>query len=158
MMYVRICRYISILMLFLLSPAGRVSAQTPEKLVSDIRSAAVDACVTVSYSLNARVDDVKIEDEGTVVAQDDLWCLKGESVHIYTASDGTWIMHLDSKEAMVEPKWTYADLEAFYKTLLSASSGNDVSIKVLSLTKSDKKPVSYFIPETGDDWIVTDLR
>ena len=67
-------------------------------------------------------------------------------------------MHLDSKEAMVEPKWTYADLEAFYKTLLSASSGNDVSIKVLSLTKSDKKPVSYFIPETGDDWIVTDLR
>ena len=150
--------YKTLLLLSLLFSVGKVSAQTPEKLVAEIRSAAEDACVTVSYSLNARVDNVRIQDEGTVVAQGDLWCLKGESVHIYTAEDGTWIMHLDSKEAMVEPKWTYADLEAFYKTLLSASSGNDVSVKVLSRTISDNKPASYFIPEAGDDWIVTDLR
>ena len=92
------------------------------------------------------------------MAQDDLWCLKGESVHVYTSDEGTWILHLDSKEAMIEPKWTYDDLEAFYKTLTLASSGNDISVKVLSRTSSDRKPASFFIPETDGDWIVTDLR
>ena len=145
-------------MLSLLFSAGKVSAQTPEKLVAEIKTAAEGSCITVSYSLEARVDDVKIKDEGTVVAQDDLWCLKGESVHVYTSDEGTWILHLDSKEAMIEPKWTYDDLEAFYKTLTLASSGNDISVKVLSRTSSDRKPVSFFIPETDGDWIVTDLR
>lgn len=148
----------NMLMLSLLFSAGRVSAQTPEKLVAEIKTAAEGSCITVSYSLEARVDNVKIEDEGTVVAQDDLWCLKGESVHVYTSDEGTWILHLDSKEAMIEPKWTYDDLEAFYKTLTLASSGNDISVKVLSRTSSDRKPASFFIPETDSDWIVTDLR
>ena len=154
----RILYIINLVLLSLLFPAGKVSAQTPEKLVAEIKAAAEDACITVSYSLEAKVDDVKIEDEGTVVAQDDLWCLKGESIQIYTAADGTWILHLDSKEAMIEPMWTYDDLEAFYRTLTMASSGNDITVKVLSKTSSEKKPVSYFVPETGDDWIVTDLR
>lgn len=148
----------NMLMLSLLFTTGRVSAQTPEKLVAEIKTAAEGSCITVSYSLEARVDNVKIEDEGTVVAQDDLWCLKGESVHVYTSDEGTWILHLDSKEAMIEPKWTYDDLEAFYKTLPLASSGNDISVKVLSRTSSDRKPASFFIPETDSDWIVTDLR
>ena len=154
----RIFCIMNMLMLSLLFSAGKVSAQTPEKLVAEIKAAAEGSCITVSYSLEAGVDNVKIEDEGTVVAQDDLWCLKGESVHVYTSDEGTWILHLDSKEAMIEPKWTYDDLEAFYKTLTLASSGNDISVKVLSRTSSDIKPASFFIPETDGDWIVTDLR
>ena len=151
-------KYISILTLSLLFSVVMVSAQTPEKLVAEIRTAAADASVTVSYVLDAKVDDVKITDEGTVVAQDDLWCLKGESVHVYTAPDGTWILHLESKEAMVEPKWTYDDLLAFYKTIVSAASGNGVSVKIVSKTESEKRPVAYFTPDLDDEWIVTDLR
>lgn len=136
---------------------GIASAQTPDRLVEEIRSAAEDACVTVVYSLDAKVDDARIEDEGVVVAQDDLWCLKGETVEIYTCEDGTWIMHPGLKEAMVEPKWTYDDLEAFCRSVMS-SSGNDVDLNVRTRTISEKKPVSYFVPESGPDWVVTDLR
>ena len=151
-------KYISILTLSLIFSVVMVSAQTPEKLVAEIRTAAADACVTVSYVFDAKVDDVKIADEGTVLAQDDLWCLKGEAVHVYTAPDGTWILHLESKEAMVEPKWTYDDLLAFYKTIVSATSGNGVSVKIVSKTESEKRPVAYFTPDLDDEWIVTDLR
>lgn len=142
----------------MLLQAYSMSAQTPEKLVAEIRAAAADACVTVSYVLDAKVDEVKIADEGIVVAQDDLWCLKGESIQVYTALDGTWILHLEAKEAMVEPKWTYDDLLAFYKTIVSASSGNGVSVKIVSKTESEKRPVASFTPDLNDEWIVTDLR
>lgn len=146
----------ALLSLFLLT--GTASAQTPDRLVAEIRTAAADACVTVSYSLDATVDEVRVADKGTVTAQDDLWCLKGKSVEIYTGPDCTWVLSKESKEAVVEPKWTYEDLEAFYKTLVKAGSGNNVSVKVLSKTMSEKKPASCFMPETGDDWVVTDLR
>lgn len=133
------------------------SAQTPEKLVSEIRAAAEDSCVTVRYSMTATVDDAVIEDSGTVVAQDDLWHLKGETIEIYTSGDGTWILHMQAKEAIVEPQWTYDDLEAFYRTLLS-SSGNVVNVRIYSKELSEKKPASSFVPVTGTDWVVTDLR
>lgn len=136
---------------------GNLSAQTSDSLIEEVRSAAKDACITLTYSLNAKVDDVSIEDKGTVVAQDDLWYLKGKTIEIYTCPDGTWILHPESKEAMIEPKWTYDDLESFYGTLVS-SSGNDVDVTILSRSRSEKKPVSFFIPETGQDWVVTDLR
>ena len=58
---------------------------------------------------------------------------------------------------MVEPRWTYDDLKTFYGTLIS-SSGNEMELKVTSKVISEKKPVSYFVPETGSDWVVTDLR
>lgn len=141
----------------MLLSATLASAQTPEKLVSEIRSAAEDSCVTVRYSMTATVDDAVIEDSGTVVAQDDLWHLKGETIEIYTSGDGTWILHSQAKEAIVEPQWTYGDLEAFYRTLLS-SSGNVVNVKISSKELSEKKPVSSFVPVTGPDWVVTDLR
>jgi len=137
--------------------AGNLSAQTSDSLIEEVRSAAKDACITLTYSLNAKVDDVSIEDKGTVVAQDDLWYLKGKTIEIYTCPDGTWILHPESKEAMIEPKWTYDDLESFYTRLVS-SSGNDVDVTILSRSRSEKKPVSFYIPETGQDWVVTDLR
>ena len=140
----------------LLVSAGFISAQTPDRLVAEIRSAAEDACVTVDYALTATVDGNRIEDRGTVVAQDDLWCLKGRMLEIYTCADGTWIMHVSSKEAMIEPKWTYDDLEAFYRTLLSSDA--DIDVKADSKSLSEKKPVSWFVPEPGQDWVVTDLR
>lgn len=137
--------------------SGLMSAQTPADLVREIRAAAEDACVTVTYALKAKVDDATIEDSGTVVAQDDLWFLKGQTIAIYTFADGTWILHPESKEAVVEPKWTFDDLVSFYETIRS-SAGNDMDVVVLSEDVSEKKPVMYFSPEVGQDWVVTDLR
>lgn len=146
------------ILLFVLSvPAGIASAQINDKLIEEIITAASDACVTLTYSLDAKVDEVKVSDKGTVVAQDDLWCLKGETLEIYTCQDGTWILYPESREAMIEPRWTYDDLKAFYRNILS-SSGNEVGVSVTSKVISEKKPVSYFVPETGSDWVVTDLR
>ena len=151
-------RIMNVILAFVLPVlVGNLSAQTSDSLIEEVRSAAKDACITLTYSLNAKVDDVSIEDKGTVVAQDDLWYLKGKTIEIYTCPDGTWILHPESKEAMIEPKWTYDDLESFYTRLVS-SSGNDVDVMILSKSLSEKKPASFFIPETGQDWVVTDLR
>ena len=63
-----------------------------DALIEEIRAAAEGACVTVEYSLEAKVDDARIKDEGVVVAQDDLWILDGQTVDIYTSKDVTLIM------------------------------------------------------------------
>ncbi len=144
--------------MFILSlPTGISSAQINDRLIEEIMTDASDACVTLTYSLDAKVDDATVSDSGTVVAQDDLWCLKGETLEIYTCADGTWILYPESQEAMIEPRWTYDDLKAFYRNLLS-SSGNEVGLNITSKVISEKRPVSYFVPETGSDWVVTDLR
>jgi hypothetical protein len=155
---VRISRIITAAVAFLSLAAGYAFAQTPDKLVQEVMADAREACVTVTYTLSAVIDEVKIQDEGSVVAQGESWVLKGRSVEIYTNAEGTLVLALESKEAMVEPKWTYDDLEAFYKTLLSATAGNNVSVNILSKTLSEQKPESYFQPVTDDEWVVTDLR
>ena len=150
-------KILHIFLLFLSVQAGKVSAQINDRLIEEIMTASSDACVTLTYSREAKVDDAVVSDNGTVVAQDDLWCLKGEALEIYTSADGTWILYPESREAIIEPGWTYDDLKAFYGTLLS-SSGNKVDVMVISKVMSEKRPVSYFVPETGPDWVVTDLR
>jgi hypothetical protein len=155
---VKISKIISVAAAFLSLVAGNASAQTPETLVRDVMEDARESCVTVTYALSAVIDDVRIQDEGSVVAQGESWVLKGRNVEIYTNEEGTWIMSPESMEAMVEPKWTYDDLEAFYKTLLSASAGNNVSVRILSKTLSEQKPASFFQPVTDGEWVVTDLR
>ena len=79
------------------------------------------------------------------------------TIEIYTSENGTWVLYPESKEAIVEPKWTYDDLETFYRTIMS-SDDNAVKIKVTSRELSEKRPVSFFMPHTGADWVVTDLR
>lgn len=147
------------ILVFVLSvlQAGTASAQINDRLITEIITAASDACITLTYSLDSKVDDAKVSDSGTVTVQDDLWFLKGAILEIYTCQEGTWILYPESREAMVEPRWTYDDLKTFYGTLIS-SSGNEMELKVTSKVISEKKPVSYFVPETGSDWVVTDLR
>lgn len=154
----KISKIISVAVAFLSLAAGYASSQTPERLVQDVMADAREACVTVKYTLSAVIDDVKIQDEGSVVAQGESWVLKGRNVQVYTSADGTWIMSPESMEAIVEPKWTYDDLEAFYRTLLSAAAGNNVTVRILSKDISEQKPASYFLPVVDDEWVVTDLR
>lgn len=154
----KISRIILYVVSFLSFAAGYASAQTPDRLVQEVMEDAKTACVTVKYTLSAVIDEVRIEDEGAVVAQGESWVLKGTSVEIYTNDEGTWVLSPESKEAMVEPMWTYDDLEAFYKTLLSATAGNNVSVRILSKTLSEQKPASCFMPVTDKDWVITDLR
>jgi hypothetical protein len=85
-----------------------------------------------------------------------MWCLKGMTLEIYTDGKATWVLYPEVKEAIVEPMWTLDDLKVFYES--AQSSGNDVNIQVMSVTKTEKRQVSYFTPSLGDDWVVTDLR
>ena len=71
--------------------------------------------------------------------------------------EGTWVLHKEAKEAMVEPEWTYDDLEKFYENLLS-NVDNEINLGDVVWTVSEKKPASFFVPKMGPDWIVTDLR
>ena len=153
----RIFSIISALLSVLLFSVGQASAQLPSGLIQNVKDAAADECITVTYSLDAKVDDARIQDKGTIVAQGKMWCLKGETYEIFTSEDGTWILHKEAKEAMVEPEWSYDDLEKFYENLLS-NAGNEINLDNVIWTVSEKKPVSFFIPELGSDWIVTDLR
>ena len=141
----------------LLFSAGQASAQLPSGLIAKVKAAAADECITVTYSIDAKVDGASMRDAGTIVAQGAMWRLKGETYEIYTSKEGTWILHVESKEAMAEPAWTYDDLEKFYDNLLSAAE-NEINLDNVSWTTSETRPASFFVPELGSDWVVTDLR
>lgn len=132
------------------------SAQKPEDLIAELRKAAADAHVVVEYSFSAFDGGVIVEDSGVVEAQDGMWVLKGRRIEIHTADGVTWILDKDSKEAVVEPAWTYDDLVNFHNSAIS--SGHAPEIKVHKMTSLPLKETSYFIPALGSDWVVTDLR
>ncbi len=141
-------------MLSLMSVA--VSAQTPDAILEQIRKHAAESCVTVTYSIDASSDEGVLADRGVVTAQDDMWHLKGKALEMYTDGTSTWVLDMKSKEAVVEPAWTYDDLERFYDSALAA--GADVDIKMLSVSVSEKKDPESFRPSFSSDWILTDLR
>lgn len=130
-------------------------AQNLPEMLSGIAEKAVAGCVTLRYSFSTS-GDVEIKDEGFVEAQDHLWHLKGDELEIYTDSSSTWIIDDASMEVIVEPAWSYADLGKFYESVMEKGSVMDIDI--LSESVSDKKPVSYFTPSFGPEWVVTDLR
>ena len=113
-------------------------------------------CVVVEYTFSASVGDNSVKDKGIAEAQDGMWCLKGMTLEIYTDGKATWILYPEVKEAIVEPLWSLDDLKSFYESAQSA--GNEVEIQVLSVVKTEKRPLSYFTPSLGDDWVLTDLR
>lgn len=153
----RIFRIISVVLSVLLFSAGLASAQLPAGIIQKVKTAAADACITVTYSLDAKVDGARIQDQGTIIAQGDSWVLKGETYEIYTSATGTWVMHMAAKEAMVEPAWTYDDLEKFYSNLL-ATVENEINLDDVFWKVSEARPASFFVPKPGPDWVVTDLR
>lgn len=148
--------FIFFISFFLFAIAGNCSAQTVDRLVREVREAAADACVKVLYYFKADVEDVSISDKGFVEAQDNMWHLKGETYEVFTDGNATWVLDASSKEAVIEPAWTYDDLERFYESL--QASGSVFDIVVDSKTESPKKPVSDFTPVLGAEWIITDLR
>ena len=125
-------------------------------MVEDLRKSAADAFVTIGYSFTGQAGEMEIEDEGVVEAQDDMWHLKGRNIEIYTSEGATWILDPDSREALVEPAWTYEDLVRFYSSV--SESGKGPEIKIISRALSEKKPMAYFTPVLDDGWVVTDLR
>ncbi|MBO7192247.1 MAG: hypothetical protein J6V17_02510 [Bacteroidales bacterium] len=136
---------------------GTAFAQSPEAFVQQIRDAAKESCITVTYDFKTTIDGAVIEDSGYVEAQDNSWHLKGETIEMYTNDKGTWILNPDSKEAMVEPAWSYDDLVQFYGSVKTV--GADMKIDVKSKVLSEKKPAALFMPPSFDsDWVVTDLR
>ena len=148
--------FISAVLVSLFLDFGDISAQSADRLVKEIRTAAADACVKVSYTFKAEVDDVSVSDIGYVEAQDDMWHLKGDAYEIFTDGKATWILDPSSKEAVVEPSWTYDDLENFYLSMEASGSVFDISIE--SIDEGPKKSLSYFTPVLDSEWVVTDLR
>lgn len=131
-------------------------AQDIKSMLNDVRMQAADAFVTVEYQAEMSSEGTVSYDTGVIEAQDDMWHLKGSFVELYTDGEATWVMDRDSKEVYKESVWTYGDLESFYNAALSR--GASVQVKIISVRSSDKRLVSAFTPEIGEDWIVTDLR
>lgn len=147
---------INILFAILILAAPSASAQDAREIVGLVKKHSAQNRVLVRYVFSAQIDDVTIEDEGYVEAQDDMWHLKGKAYEVYTDKDATWVLDLSAKEAIVEPAWTYDDLEKFYDSLLSSGSVLDIEVQPAELT--DKQPSESYTPVLGDEWIVTDLR
>lgn len=142
--------------LFMFSAAGYMTAQTPDRLVDMIMKHAADTCVSVSYNMTFSSDSQNISDSGFVVAQGKNWKLESGSLQVCTAGSDTWIADSSVREVVIEPAWTYADLEAFYNSLIS--SGAAVEVCVTSIQECPLKDESFFIPSFDSDWIITDLR
>ena len=150
-------RHVAVLAVMLLVSAfADICAQTPEKLVEMVRSHAEDSSVKVSYKMEMRADGSLTKDSGMLLAQDEMWHLKGGFIEIYTDGKATWVMDPDSKEVVVEPAWDYTDLITFYNSLIK--TGAVLDIQIVSLQTADKRPKAEFAPSFGSDWVVTDLR
>lgn len=130
-------------------------AQDLPLMLSRVGEKAAGKCVTLTYSFSSS-GDVRIEDEGLVEVQDSLWHLKGTVLEIFTDASSTWVIDNEAEEVIVEPAWSYDDLENFYKS--TVASGASLEIRILSETVSDRKPTTCFTPTFGPEWIVTDLR
>lgn len=133
-----------------------LSAQKPQELTAILESCPQDSCVRVEFSITALQGDSEVSDAGYVEIQDGLWVMKARGLEMYTDGSGTWIVDPSSKEVLIEPVWTYADLENFYKAFVS--QGGRMDLKILSRTCSQKKPDSSFTPSFDSSWIITDLR
>lgn len=131
-------------------------AQDIKTMLDKVRTDALDSFVTLEYSAVISGSEGDVADEGVIEAQDNMWHLKGSLLEICTDASGTWILDSSSKEAYVEPAWSYEDLLTFYESV--ASSGSSLTAKVLKTTLSEKKPASTFTPTLSSEWVVTDLR
>lgn len=150
-----IVKVITLVFLGFLSFSVLSSAQDINTLMETISQSSSQR-VVVEYGFSAQIGDDRIEDRGVAEAQGSLWCLKGMTIEIYTDGNATWLLYPEVKEAVVEPAWTLDDLKSFYESAQSA--GNMLDIKILSVSVSEKIPVSSFTPVLGEEWVVTDLR
>ena len=146
---------ISTIVLTLMMSAG-AHAQDIKAMLNKVQAEAAEAFVTLEYSAEVDGTDGAVKDHGVIEAQDKMWHLKGTMLEIYTDADGTWILDGSSKEAYVEPVWSYDDLLTFYQSLISA--GSTLDVKVLGTKVSEKQPLSVFTPKLSSDWVITDLR
>ena len=131
-------------------------AQDIKTMLDKVQADALESFVTLEYSAEISGSEGDVADKGVIEAQDKMWHLKGSLLEIYTDASGTWILDNSSKEAYVEPAWTYNDLLTFYESV--AAAGSSLTAKVLKTTLSEKKPASVFTPTLSSDWVITDLR
>lgn len=148
----RLC--IAVVALFLSAAASY--AQDLKEILSKVMQRADTSCVIIDYKFVTSAGDTMISDEGFVEAQGNMWHLKGKTLELFTDSTSTWIIDEESKEAIVEPCWSYDDLDAFYSSAIK--NGTDMKISIVSERVVRMKPVSYFTPSFDKTWIVTDLR
>ena len=131
-------------------------AQDLKELLSKVMQHAGTSCVMIGYKFATTAGDARISDEGYVEAQGNMWHLKGQTLELFTDSTSTWIVDNETKEVIVEPCWSYDDLDAFYAS--AVRNGADMKISIVSEKVVEMKPVSYFTPSFDKTWIVTDLR
>lgn len=131
-------------------------AQDIKAMLDKVQADALESFVTLEYSAEISGSEGAVKDKGVIEAQDNMWHLKGTLLEIYTDASGTWILDSSSKEAYVEPAWSYDDLLTFYESV--AAAGSSLTAKVHKTTLSEKKPTSFFTPTLSSDWVITDLR
>ena len=151
----KVFQKISLLILALLMSAASYG-QDIKTMLEKVQAEAAEAFVSLEYSAEVDGTDGAVKDHGVIEAQDKMWHLKGTMLEIYTDADATWILEGSSKEAYVEPAWSYDDLLTFYQSLISA--GSTLDVKVLGIKVSEKQPLSVFTPKLSSDWVITDLR
>ena len=151
----KVLNKISAIVLALMVSAA-AHAQDIKTMLDKVQADAAESFVTLEYSAEISGSDGDVKDKGVIEGQDNMWHLKGTLLEIYTDASGTWILDSSSKEAYVEPAWSYDDLLTFYESV--AAAGSSLTAKVHKTTLSEKKPASVFTPTLSSDWVITDLR
>ena len=131
-------------------------AQDIKTMLDKVQADALESFVTLEYSAEISGSEGDVADKGVIEAQDKMWHLKGSMLEIYTDASGTWILDSSTKEAYVEPAWSYNDLLTFYESV--AAAGSSLTANVHKTTLSEKKSASHFTPTLSPDWVITDLR
>ena len=114
----KVLNKISVIVLTLMVSAVTY-AQDIKTMLDKVQADALESFVTLEYSAVISGSEGDVADEGVIEAQDKMWHLKGSMLEIYTDASGTWILDSSSKEAYVEPAWSYNDLLTFLEGSLT---------------------------------------
>lgn len=130
-----------------------VLAAKGQDMVGEIASRWSTDRITLDYSCTV-IGEVPVKFKGTLLLQDDCYCMKGNGIEIYCNGGTRWTLDREAKEAYIEPANGMEEIMQYYESI------TDLNISNVKYTpkSEDLSAFTFSTSALDSSWIVTDLR
>lgn len=130
-----------------------VLAASGQDRLGEIASRISTNRILVDYSCTVS-GEVPVKLKGTVLLQDDCYCMKGNGLEIYCNGGTRWTLDREAKEAYIEPANGLEEIMQYYESITDLVISN-----ARYMPKSeDLGAFTFSTSDLDSSWIVTDLR
>lgn len=109
--------------------------------------------ILLDYSCTVK-GEVPVKFKGTILLQDDCYCMKGNGLEIYCNGGTRWTLDREAKEAYIEPANGMEEIMQYYESITDLEISN---VKYTSKSE-DLSAFTFSTSALDSSWIVTDLR